>query len=203
MREGKITRERLLDEATKLVQQKGFGATSVNDLLLAAGIEKGTLYYHFPGKDDLGLELLERAKTGFLASMDEVLRTPTPLEGLLCFFDWVLERHRKKGFTGGCLFGNTALEMSDTNSPYAESVKSLFREWTARIEIVVVAGQQAGEIRSDISATDLAQVIVSTIEGGIMMSRLRKEEGPLKTCLDSLQTFVRAQDLQTAGRTGR
>jgi TetR/AcrR family transcriptional repressor of nem operon len=195
MREGNVTRERLLDEATKLVQQKGFGATSVNDMLLAAGIKRGTLYYHFPGKEDLGLELLERAKVTFLASVDEALSAPTPREGLARFFDAVLERHRKKGFTGGCLFGNTVLEMSDTSSPYAESMKRLFSEWTGKIEAVLLTGQQAGDFRSDISAADLAQVIVSTIEGGIMMSRLRKEEGPLKACLDSLQTFVRVNVL--------
>lgn len=193
MRDGNITKERLLDEATKLVQQKGFGATSVNELLLAAGIKKGTLYYHFPGKDDLGLALLERAKVAFLASVDEALSAPTPLAGLQRFFDAVLQRHRQKGFAGGCLFGNTALEMSDTSSPYAESTKSLFREWTRRIEAVILAGQSAGEIRLDVVAADLAQAIVSTIEGGIMISRLRKEEGPLKTCLTSLLTFVRAQ----------
>lgn len=198
MRDGHLTRERLLDEATKLVLQKGFGATSVNQLLAAAGVKKGTLYYHFPGKDDLGLALLERAKVGFLASVDETLAGSTPLDGLLRFFESVLERHRAKGFSGGCLFGNTVLEMSDTNSPFAESMKSLFREWIAKIEAVLRAGQAQGEIRGDMPAGDLAQVIVSTIEGGIMASRLRKEEGPLKTCLQSLATFVKAGDVPAA-----
>ena len=66
MHHGTQTRERLLEEATELAQRKGFGATSVNDLLVATGIKKGTLYYHFPGKDDLGLAVLERAKAAFL-----------------------------------------------------------------------------------------------------------------------------------------
>ncbi len=192
MHEGELTKERLLEEATKLVHDKGFRATSLNDLLTAAGIKKGTLYYHFPGKDDLGLAVLERAKAKFLTTLDEVLTAPTPAESLQRFLEFVFQRHRGRGFVGGCLFGNTALEMSDANSRYADSVSQLFRQWTGRIAAVIHAGQNAGQFRRDIPAESLAQVVVSTVEGGIMISRLQKEEGPLKACLDSLKTFLRA-----------
>ncbi|MEW6236544.1 MAG: TetR/AcrR family transcriptional regulator [Candidatus Omnitrophota bacterium] len=198
MRSGKLTKERLLDETTKLVQTKGFGATSLNELLAVAGIKKGSLYYHFTDKDHLGLAVLERAKTRFLESLDELLFTSTPTISIHKFLDFVLDRHRKKGFTGGCLFGNTALEMSDADNRYAVCVSDLFQEWITRIEAVILSGQQAGEFRSDIPAADLAQVFVSTIEGGIMMSRLKKEEGPLKTCLETLMTFLRAEQRQTS-----
>lgn len=158
--------------------------------MTAAGIKKGTLYYHFPGKDDLGLAVLERAKARFLATLDEVLTAPTPAEGLRQFFEFALEKHRSRRFVGGCLFGNTALEMSDANGRYADSASQLFRAWTGRLAPLIRAGQEAGQFRADIPAESLAQVIVSTVEGGIMMSRLQKEEGPLKACLDGLKTFL-------------
>lgn len=193
MHNGKLTRERLLDEAMKLVQQRGFRATSVNDVLMAAGVKKGALYHHFPGKDDLGLAVLERAAQAFLASVDDVLGAATPWESLDRFFASVFERHKKKGFQGGCLFGNTALEMSDAGARYADSVSRVFQEWSRRIEAVIHAGQKAGQIRTDLPADDLAQVVVSTIEGGIMLSRLKKEEQPLKACLESLKVFLRSE----------
>lgn len=192
MDSGNLTKERLLDEATTLFHQKGFGATSVSDLLAAAGIKKGTLYYHFSGgKDDLALAVLQRAKTRFLAELDDVLAAPSPTEGLHRFFEYALDKHRRKGFVGGCLFGNTALEMSDVNSRYADAVADVFRKWTAKIEAVVQAGQKSGEFRADIPADRLAQMIVSTVEGGIMMSRLQKQEGPLKACLESITTVLK------------
>jgi len=190
MREGGATRERLLDEATKLANERGFRATSLNDLLTAAGVKKGSLYYHFPGKDDLGLAVLERAKARFLATLDEVLTAPAPAEGLGQFLAFVLEKHRSKRFVGGCLFGNTALEMSDANGRYADCVGELFRQWTGRVAEVIRAGQEAGQFRADVPAENLAQMVVSTVEGGIMMSRLQKDEGPLKACLDGLKTFL-------------
>jgi TetR/AcrR family transcriptional repressor of nem operon len=137
------------------------------------------------------LAVLERAKARFLAALDEVLTAPAPAEGLQQFFEYALSKHRSKRFVGGCLFGNTALEMSDANVRFADSVSQLFREWTGRLAAVILAGQKAGQFRADIPAESLAQVIVSTVEGGIMLSRLQKEEGPLKTCLDSLGSFLR------------
>ena len=192
MQENNLTKERILDEATRLAHQKGFRATSLNDLLLAAGVKKGTLYYHFSGKDDIGLAVLERAKARFLAWIDQLLFAPPNSEGLERFFVAVLELHRGNGFVGGCLWGNTALEMSDANARDAACVNGVFEEWCERVEKAILAGQQTGQIRCDIPGRDLAQMVVATVEGGIMMSRLKKEEGPLKTCLDSLRVFLRA-----------
>jgi TetR/AcrR family transcriptional repressor of nem operon len=191
MRDGTQTKETILREATRLVEQRGFTATSLNDLFLAAGIKKGAFYHHFPAKDDLGLAILERTRTAFLDWLDGLLAAPTPLEGLHSFFAAALGLHRKRGFVGGCLFGNTALEMSDVSRQYADVVERVFQEWCGRIEEVVRAAQESGQIRNDISAGDLAQTVVATIEGGIMLSRLKKEEGPLKTCLESLKLFLR------------
>ena len=95
-------------------------------------------------------------------------------------------------FVGGCLWGNTALEMSDKNPRYVAQVGGVFDEWIALLEGVIRAGQVAGEIRDDMAADDLARFVVSAIEGGIMLSRLKKEERPLKTCFDSLKLFLRA-----------
>lgn len=191
MNKGEQTKERLLQQAIALMQQKGFGAMSVSELLLAAGIKKGTLYYHFPGKHDLGMAVLTRVRTNFFTMLNEIFSSTSPLAGMEIFFDSVLELHRAKGFVGGCLFGNTALEMSDRDSPYNDLVKQVFAEWIDTIREVIQRGQQAGEITTVGSASELAQMVVATIEGGIMMSRLGKEETPLRACLVSLLEFLR------------
>ena len=191
MKKAEQTKERLLEQAIKLMQQKGFGAMSISELLLAAGVKKGTLYYHFPGKDDLGMAVLTRVRCDFFAKMDDILSNASPLAGLELFFDSVLERHRAKGFVGGCLFGNTALEMSDSDSSYNEFVRQVFAEWTDKMQLAIQRGQKAGEIVDGITSAELAQTVVATIEGGIMMSRLTKAEGPLRTCLESLKSFLR------------
>ncbi len=192
MSKGDVTKERLLAEATRLVQRKGFADTSVSDLLRATGSTKGTMYFHFRGKDDLGLAILERSRVSFLEFLKTALAGPTPWSRLTNFFDVVLETHRQAGFVGGCLWGNTALEMSDKNQRYSACVAAVFDEWHDLLAEVLRQGQLGGEVRADLTADDLARFMVSAIEGGIMLSRLKKEDCPLRTCLDSLKTFLRA-----------
>lgn len=190
MRRGDATREKLLTETTHLVRKRGFSRTSVSTLLQAAGVKKGALYHHFPGKDDLGLAVLAHDRDGFLAMLDANLDPATPLESLDRFFTAALAKHRDTGFIGGCLWGNTALEMSDSDVPHVDVVKQMFEDWITKVECVIRSGQQTGDIRADLPAADLARLVVAGIEGGIMLSRLTKKEGPFKTCLDSLRALL-------------
>lgn len=200
MSNSKTTRDRVLNETTRLVEKHGFGPTSVNDVLHAAGIKKGTLYYHFPGKEELGLAVLEGARDDFLTFLDSALAAPTPMEALERFFKAALRKHRKTGFVGGCLWGNTALEMSDSSPAYTAIVGKVFDEWICRIERVIRSGQEARQIRTDQSATELARLVVAGIEGGIMMSRLTKQDGPLRSCLESLRMLLAPKTTPAASR---
>ncbi|MBI4557095.1 MAG: TetR/AcrR family transcriptional regulator [Candidatus Hydrogenedentes bacterium] len=184
------TKDRLIDDAERLIQRRGFSATSVNDVLAVTGVTKGALYHHFPGKDDLELAVLKRAGEAFLRWLDDVLLGPSPRESLRHFFTCALEHHQREQFVGGCLFGNTALEMSDVSRRHTDYVDGVFREWSNRLETVICAGQRGGQIREDFPAQDLALMVVATIEGGIMLSRLCKNERPLRSCLDSLVAFL-------------
>lgn len=191
-----MTKQRVLSEASRLIQRKGFGDTSVNEVLAAAGITKGSLYFHFPAKEDLGWAVLEQARVEFLEFLHSSLTGSTPWAKLTSFFAAALAAHRTAGFVGGCLWGNTALEMSDKNPRYATEVAAVFGQWTALLEDVIRDGQLVGEIRTDLTAHDLALFVVSSIEGGIMLSRLNKSDEPLRTCIDGLMTFFKAADSQ-------
>jgi TetR/AcrR family transcriptional repressor of nem operon len=77
--------------------------------------------------------------------------------------------------------------MGDSDRRYGEIVDRLFDRWIGKIEKFVAAAQERGELRTDIPANALARNIVAVIEGGIMMSRVRKDEGPLRECLEVLR----------------
>jgi TetR/AcrR family transcriptional regulator, transcriptional repressor for nem operon len=184
---GEITREKILDTARYLFNMKGFGATSINDLVDASGLQKGSIYFHFPGKDAIGLTVLEEACKSFMDFLTESLTGDSPGLCLENFLRNVMEKHLETGFAGGCIFGNTALEMGDSDKRYAEIIDRLFDQWINRIEKYVVAAQERGELRNDITGNALARNIVAVIEGGIMMSRVKKDEVPLRECLEVLR----------------
>lgn len=187
---GEKTKERITRAAAELFRRQGFAATSVSDLLAAADVKKGSLYFHFPAKEDLALEVLQQAETEFMDFLETALVGSSPAARLDNFFCKALEIHRRSGFVGGCLFGNTALEASDCNPRYATRVSEVFARWTDTIRDVVADAQAGGQIRNDMPPQALAQFVISAIEGGIMLSRLQKNEEPLSRTLDSLRILL-------------
>lgn len=191
MTKGETTREKILDTAAGLIHRKGFGATSINDLLEATGLKKGSLYFHFSGKDALGLAILEKAREDFLTFLDSSLSGATPGEKLDHFLGKVMQIHKKREFVGGCIFGNTALEMGDVESGFAGFIEKVFEEWVERLRSVVAAAQDSGEVASDLPADVLAGHMVAAIEGGIMLARLKKDGKPLRDALTAIRALLR------------
>ena len=184
------TRERILNEAAGIIQTRGFRGMSISDLLEAADIGKGSLYFYFKSKHELGFAVLERARENFMDFLRESLAGETPKERLFNFFDCALAEHKKMKFVGGCFWGNTALEVSDCDDCYAEFVGQVFEEWVEMIYAEISAGQKAGLFRCDIPGRTFARHIVSSIEGGIMQSRLLKDEKPLKEGFEALKIIL-------------
>ncbi|MGZ9149196.1 MAG: TetR/AcrR family transcriptional regulator [Candidatus Deferrimicrobiaceae bacterium] len=197
---GERTRDHILGEASRLIQRKGIGATRVGEIIAAAGVHKGSLYFHFQDKEEIGRDVILQSACRFLGFIDRSLSGATPRIALGNFFDAALDFHRSAGFVGGCLFGNTALESSDSAPEMAALVDEVFIAWTERISRVIADGQQAGDFRDDIAAHDLAQQVVATLEGGIMLSRLRKKGAPLETCIETLKVFLRPVIATESGR---
>lgn len=187
---GEVTKDKILAEAAKIMHKKGFEATTISDLVKATGIKKGCLYFHFSGKDELSLAVLEKAKADFLALMDLLLEGKTPGDRLDNLFRGIQDAQRDMGFSGGCIFGNTALEMGDKDENISAFVRGVFDEITEKVHKVVKAAQFTGQVRKDIAAGTLARHIVMAVEGGIMLTRLEKSERPLKDCVGSLRTLI-------------
>ncbi len=187
---GERTREKILDEARLIFKCKGFGATTINDLLAASGTTKGNLYFHFTDKEAIGLEVLRREQQSFYRFLDQAFAGQAPAAGLDNFFRKALEKQSQQGFVGGCLFGNTALETSDTAPVFAGLVQEVFIKWIGKLEQKIASAQVDEQIRTDISAGELAEMVVATIEGGIMQSRLQKSAAPLERSLETLRRVL-------------
>ncbi len=187
---GEKTRQKILEDAAELFHTKGFGATSVRDLLQVTGMTKGSLYFHFSGKDEIGLEYLRQAGERFMAFLDEGLEGPSAVEKLDNFLQEAFAHHRARGFVGGCLFGNTALETSDTAPAFARVTAAAFNQWRKKLAVIIEQAQDDGTVYRIRSADELAEFVIAALEGGIMQSRLHKSEAPMKNCVETLRLML-------------
>jgi TetR/AcrR family transcriptional regulator, transcriptional repressor for nem operon len=98
---GEKTKARVLETAKRLVNEKGFCNTSINDIIQASGVKKGNLYFHFPSKEDLSVAILEEANREYVAFLSRSLEGERPLERLANLFDAVFEKQSSTRFVGG------------------------------------------------------------------------------------------------------
>lgn len=115
------TEARLLDAASELFYEEGFGPTAVDKVVARSGVSKPTLYVHFPSKDDLLAAALERRHAERVATLDACVRAAasSPAEQLLAVFDWLAQWHETEG-ARGCAFVNAAAELADPAHPARE-----------------------------------------------------------------------------------
>lgn len=198
---GETTRENILAAARGLFNSKGFNAATINDLVEVTGVKKGCLYFHFSSKDEIAREVFQEASREFLDFLDHALLGDNPGASIENFLRAALEKHIAAGFVGGCIFGNTALEMCDTDPEFSRLVEHFFDEWIRRLSSVIRKAQRNGQLRSDIPSDAVAKQMIATLEGGIMMSRLKKNETPMRECLDTLRRTLdlRNDDIPATG----
>ena len=174
-----------------LFTTQGFSNTSINTIIKATGVKKGNLYYHFASKEELGLAVLLDAQEEFNGFLSDSFQGENPIDKIINSCEMLLQLLQKQNFVGGCLFGNTALEMTDGNSTFGKIIQDVFDQWTTKIEQHLLEGQIDGSFKNDIPIPALATTVVATIEGGIMMSRVSKGQKGLADCVMILKAILR------------
>ncbi|MBN1654827.1 MAG: TetR/AcrR family transcriptional regulator [Deltaproteobacteria bacterium] len=196
MRKGEATRLRILNTARPLINKKGFKDTSIQDIIVETGVKKGNLYFHFPNKDALGLALLEEAGDQYFDYLLKSIKSADsdPIGKISDLLNAILRYHRRRQFVGGCIFGNTALEMSDTDKAYTELIRRIFNRWTDNIVGYLKQAIEAGLLSDEIDPKPMARHIIAAMEGSIMMARLYKQEAPIKESIGYIRTLLRMKD---------
>lgn len=189
VRKGEQTKRGILKKSRALLMTKGFHNTSIAEITAACGVQKGNLYYHFPSKEELGLAVLEDAAQEFFQLLEDSLTGATPLDKVCNSLEVILQAQRKANFVGGCLFGNTALEMSDSNPRFKKVIHGVFDRWVDMLTgVLTQTSKPSGPLAQD--QRQLARLIVAVVEGGIMMARVSKNGRELQDCILSLRRLL-------------
>lgn len=187
LKKGELTRSRIVAEAASAFNQHGYAGTSMQDLMTATGLQKGGIYRHFESKEDLAAAAFEHAwnevKLSRTHGLDEV---PGAIAKLRFFVERFATTRPK--LAGGCPLMNMAIEADDGNPALRGLALDALKEWQQQLQEIVAEGIRSGEIEPSTAPRQVANVIIATLEGALMISRLERSRDALSE--GSLRLFA-------------
>ena len=182
------TRRRILLTAMELFAAKGYGSTSVSDILSRSQANSGSLYHFFPGKQDVLIGVLEMYRDG----IQEMLLDPAwrgvedPVERVFALLAAYRGMLLESDCLYGCPIGSLALELHEPDPPVRELLAQNFRNWTAAIEACL----EDGGLPPGTDLKGLSEFILTTMEGAVMQARTHRDIGYFDRSIEQLRRHM-------------
>jgi TetR/AcrR family transcriptional repressor of nem operon len=189
MGKGEQTRQEIIRKAAPIFNQRGYDGAALSDLMKATGLEKGGIYRHFASKEQLAAEAFDfawqEAWSARTRGLESVTNSVDRLQQLVVNFV-----ERRGVVPGGCPLLNTAVDSDDGNFVLRQRVRKALQGWSNQVMTTIRAGIRKHEVRPGIDARKVATVIIATLEGAIMLSRLEKTDDALRTAQEYLNSYL-------------
>jgi AcrR family transcriptional regulator len=193
-------RDTIVYAAMQLFAEKGYGATSVSEILRAADVNAGSLYYVFPGKQDVLLAVLD----AYLNGLHPMLLAPAwkgvadPIERVFALLARYRESLVSTGCTYGCPIGSIALELHEPDPPVRILLAKNFENWVSAIEQCFI---EAGDrLPPGVDRRGLATLALAVMEGGVMVSRTDRSIGAFDSAVAMFRDYINGLE-STAAHT--
>jgi TetR/AcrR family transcriptional regulator, transcriptional repressor for nem operon len=180
-------RRKVLDVAEAVFQEKGYHATSLGDLMKAAGVTGGALHHHFPTKKAIGLAVIEERVA---AAVEETWIRPVTAaisarDGVRQVFAVIADELDAQGFVRGCPLNNLAHELSLADDDFRMVLAGIFEAWRAAIADRMRLDQEAGA-EEGVDPDRFAALTVATYSGAMSMAKTEQDAAMLKVCAEAL-----------------
>jgi TetR/AcrR family transcriptional repressor of nem operon len=198
-KQGKSTRDLLIESATKLIHLKGYQNTSLDDVLTASGVGKGNFYHYFRSKEDLGYAILDRVIDAFFErGLEPCFTDPegARLTQIRCFLGRVREGMHARNCSGGCVFGNLAAELSDVHEGFRTRLTSLFSRWRERLTTALEDAQRRGEVTPDCRPDAVAHFLVASLEGAMLLAKVTKDIAVMDRCVEEMNRYLSLYEIK-------
>ena len=192
-KDGRGTREVLIEAATRLMHLKGYQNTSLEDVLSASDVGKGNFYHYFKSKEDLGFAILDRVIETFVTrGLEPCFADPEAarLGQIRCFLARVRDALHERNCAGGCLFGNLAAELSDVHEGFRTRLAGLFARWHARLTQALTEAQERREVVEYCRPEAVAQFLVASLEGAMLLTKLTKDIAVMDRCVEEMNRYL-------------
>ena len=183
-------RQKVLDAAEEAFQARGYHATSVGDLMAAAGVSGGALHHHYPTKKALGLAVIdERVRAAVIETWIAPVRTAaTARDGVHDVFTAVADALDRQGFVQGCPLNNLAHELSLADPDFRVALAYVFEAWRETIADKFADDQREGREPAEADPDGFAALVIAVYSGAMSMAKATQDAAPLRLCLKQLES---------------
>ena len=193
---GQATKNRLMDIAERLILENGFAAMSLEQVIREAGITKGGFFYHYESKNALVYALMQRYRETEAFVFSDLFRraeelTPDPLQQMLVFIKLFSETMAgMDSVHPGCLVASATYESQQVNKQVRAITAEIVLDWRRLFAEKIENINRVYTPNVPVSSDDLADMLSSVMEGGILLSRALDDPSILEKQLLEYRSYI-------------
>ena len=187
---GRATRRRILQAASRLIAERGVGAVSLEDVEKEARVGRSQLYHYFDSRDDLLRAVIDITTDAVLGAQNGLLDDLDSLVAIDRWFDALVALQEERGAAGGCPIGSLVGQLAERDEETRGALATGFERWEQPLLEGLAQMQDRGELRADAPIEALADMTMAAIQGGLLLTQVRRDPGQLRRALDGARAVL-------------
>lgn len=189
---GRRTRERIVHAAAELVAEKGAAGLSLDDVKARTGASRSQLYHYFEDRDDLVRAVVAATSDAVLGAQDELLAHVDTWAGVDRWFDALVANQVERHARGGCPIGSLVGQLAERDALAREAIAEGLNRWEAHLRAGLERMRAAGKLRRGADPAALATATMASLQGGLLLTQVRRDPQQLRIALDAARVVLRA-----------
>lgn len=182
---GRATRERILQAAAELVAEKGAAGMSLDDVRAKTGASRSQLYHYFEDRDDLVRTVVEVTTDAVIGVQGDLLHHLDSWAGIDRWFHSLVQLQVGRRARGGCPIGSLAGQLAEQDPDARAAIAGGLERWEKHLRDGLTRMKARGKLCKDADAAALATATMASIQGGLLLTQVRRDPGQLRIALDA------------------
>ncbi len=187
---GRQTRERIINVASQLMFANGVAGTSIPDLQKEANVGASQVYHYFGDKQGLVRAVIDHQIEASLDNQRPIIEHLDSFEALREWCEAAVARQQERGCEGGCEVGSLAAELVESDPIVRSDFVNAFERWELPIRNGLTRMKERGELRGEADVHELATVMLSAIQGGLLLTQIRRSVEPFKWATNAAMSYI-------------
>ena len=193
MKKAEKTKRLIIEKSAQLFNLKGYLGTSMQNIAEVAGVTKGSIYGNFKSKDEIAGAAFEYNVQLLFRELWESMDAETSAKAKLkAYCDFHHENYKQILEYGGCPILNCAIDTDDTHEKLNKKVARTLQNWEQSLANIIQLGKEQQEFKKDVDATYFAGLIISLVEGNIMLAKTHKNDSYIINGLQHIEQLIQS-----------